>query len=218
MQTDRETTQQTYANQTTMEGSAVKPKGKSGWRSFFSTITIVVLAPLVAIILTTFVFQSYEVQGRSMESTLSDKDRLIILKLPATIAKISEKKYIPNRYDIIVFSQAGLSNSENGEKQLIKRVIGVPGDRVVISDGQVTIYNVQSPQGFNPDANQPFSPNIVQPTWGNVNLTVPDGSVFVSGDNRGDSHDSRDFGTVASEAIIGKLALRILPLSEFQSF
>lgn len=204
---------------TEMEKSApLKPKADSRWRSFLSSAAIIILAPLVAIFLTSFVFQSYEVQGVSMESTLSDKDRLIILKLPATVAKVNDGKYIPKRYDIIVFNQAGLTGSNNGNKQLIKRVIGIPGDQVVVEDGQITIFNTQSPQGFNPDANQPFSANIVQPTRGRVNLTVPDGEVFVAGDNRGDSHDSRDFGNVSSETIIGKLLLRILPVSEFRSF
>lgn len=193
-------------------------KKKSGWHSFLSSAAIAVLAPLVAILLTTFVFQSYEVQGRSMESTLSDKDRLIILKLPATAAKITDNKYIPKRYDIIVFNQRGLTDRNNQDKQLIKRVIGLPGDHVVVKDGQITIFNAQNPEGYNPDKDQDFSAHVIGPTKGNIDLIVPSGHVFVSGDNRTDSHDSRDFGTVSSESIIGKLVLRIMPVNNFESF
>lgn len=187
-------------------------------RNIFSSLVIIILAFLVAILLTNFVFQSYMVQGRSMESTLSDKDRLIIWKLPSTISKITGTKYIPNRYDIIVFHQKDIKDSNNKDKQLIKRVIGLPGDRVVVSNGQITIYNLQNPQGYNPDNNQNFSHNIIQPTKGNIDLNIPDGQVFVSGDNRTDSYDSREFGAVPSENVVGKLKLRILPLSKFESF
>jgi signal peptidase I len=218
MHPDEDTPQQTPAREEPETSAPNKPKANSWWRSFFSSAAIIILAPLVAVFLTSFVFQSYEVQGASMESTLSNKDRLIILKLPATIAKIIDDKYIPKRYDIIVFNHSGLTDRSKGNKQLIKRVIGVPGDRVVVENGNITIYNIQSPQGFNPDVSQSFSANIVQPTSGSINLTVPIGEVFVCGDNRIDSHDSRDFGTVPSEAVIGKLVLRIMPISEFRSF
>lgn len=218
MEPDDDTAQDVLASDKTASGRDSMPKKESGWRSFISSAAIIVLAPLIAIFLTSFVFQSYEVQGASMESTLSDNDRLIILKLPATISRIRDNKYVPKRYDIIIFNQGGLTGGDNGNKQLIKRVIGMPGDRVSISDGTITIYNAQNPQGFNPDDSQAIAANIIQPTKGSINLTVPDGEVFVAGDNRNDSHDSRNFGPVASENIIGKLVLRVIPLSEFQSF
>lgn len=197
---------------------SIKPdKGK--WRGVMSTVVFIALAPIIAILLTSFVFQSYEVQGRSMETTLSDKDRLIIWKLPRTVAKITHHAYVPHRDDVIVFTKEGLYENPGGQqKQLIKRVIGLPGDRVVVHGGYITIYNIQNPGGYNPDSGHDFTSNIGSPTTGNVDLTVPDGEVFVSGDNRTDSYDSRDFGPIPSRDIIGKLVLRILPANKLKGF
>lgn len=195
-------------------------KPPSKWRGATSTIAILIAAPLVALTLTAFVFQSYEVDGPSMETTLQNRDRLLVWKLPKTFARITNKHYIPERGDIVVFVQQGLFDSSTGGqgKQLIKRVIGLPGDRVVVQDNHITIYNDQSPAGFNPDINHDYSQNIASVTSGNIDLRVPEGEVFVSGDNRTNSLDSRSFGTISSDDIVGKLALRIFPINGFKSF
>lgn len=184
-------------------------------KSILSTVAIIAAAPLVAIILILFVFQSYEVDGPSMQNTLHNQDRLIVLKLPKTIARISKHPYIPKRYDIIVFTRSELSfgSSSASDKQLIKRVIGLPGERVVINGGHVTIYNQSHPGGFNPDANTNYQDNVAN-TQGDIDLTVPANQVFVMGDNRGNSLDSRYFGTVPSSDIVGQLVLRLWPGSE----
>ncbi|HUP26458.1 MAG TPA: signal peptidase I [Candidatus Limnocylindrales bacterium] len=201
------------------ELSAAPQARANSWRKYLPTIAFIMAAPLLAVLLTAFVFQSYEVQGRSMVATLNDQDRLIIWKLPQTVSKITRHAYIPHRGDIIVFNVSGLyENGTATEKQLIKRVIGLPGDRVVLRDGHYVIYNAEHPEGYDPDINQEFSANIAHPTLGSVDLTVPQDEVFVSGDNRTNSRDSRSFGPVDSRAIIGKLALRIIPVSKAKSF
>lgn len=189
-----------------------------GWRSALSTILILIAAPLVAILLTSFVFQSYEVDGPSMQTTLFNRDRLIVWKLPHTFARITHHDYIPHRGDIIVFTKRGISDfGERGDKQLIKRVIGLPGERVVVKEGNITIYNSEHPEGFNPDTSGHYN---VQPdiTAGNVDITVPAGEVFVCGDNRTNSLDSRAFGTISSGDIVGKLAFRIFPFNKAKAF
>lgn len=194
-------------------------KSDSGWRSVLSTIGILIAAPLIAIFLTAFVFQSYEVDGPSMETTLQNRDRLIVWKVPRTWSRISKQDYVPQRGEVIVFVKHGLYEEPSGqEKQLIKRVVGVPGDRVVIADGQITIYNAQNPTGFNPDLNHEYTANIVKPTTGNVDVKVNENEVFVSGDNRTNSLDSRAFGVVKSHDIVGKMVLRIFPLNAFKSY
>src|SRR6266702_4799807 len=75
-------------------------KKSDGWKSALSTIFILIAAPLVALALTAFVFQSYEVDGPSMQSTLQNHDRLIVLKVPRTIARITGHDFIPNRGDV----------------------------------------------------------------------------------------------------------------------
>jgi signal peptidase I len=97
-----------------------------------------IAAPIIAIFLTTFIFQSYEVDGPSMETTLENHDRLIVLKVPKTIARLTNSHYIPNRNDIIIFKTSAIQDGsldDGSEKQLVKRVIGLPGDRVVVKNG-----------------------------------------------------------------------------------
>ena len=195
----------------------ITPRGE-GLRSIISTILILVAAPLIALSLTAYVFQSYEVEGPSMQTTLDPQDRLIVLKVPRTIARLTNKPYIPDRGDVIIFTKPGTFEfGDNREKQLIKRVIALPGERVVVKDGQVTVYNNEHPTGFQPDKTLPYG-QAIGTTTGTKELTVPRNEVYVLGDNRGNSLDSRVFGPVRSDDIVGKLALRILPLSKAQTF
>ncbi len=194
-------------------------KNREGLKSILSTVLILVAAPLIALALTAYVFQSYEVDGPSMETTLENHDRLIVLKVPRTIARITGHDYIPHRGDIIIFVKRGLQeygDSQN-EKQLIKRVIGLPGDRVVVTDGTLTIYNTAHPNGYSPDDSGDWK-NAIVTTNGNVDLTVKPGEVFVCGDNRTNSLDSRFFGPVSANDIVGKLSLRVFPLGNAEKF
>lgn len=190
-----------------------------GWRSIFSTIGILIAAPILALALTAFVFQSYEVDGPSMETSLQNQDRLIVLKVPRTIARITNKSYIPNRGDVVIFVKRGLTQfgEPTEDKQLIKRVIGVPGDRVTVKDGVMIVYTKEHPEGFNPDVTLGYS-NAPKVTPGNVDLIVPDNEVFVCGDNRTNSLDSRTFGTVPADDLVGKLVFRLLPVSKAKVF
>lgn len=153
-----------------------------------------------------------------MLTTLHDKDRLIIYKIPRTIARITGKKYIPNRYDIIVFDHKGQFDGDQvTEKQIIKRVIALPGERIVIRDGVATVYNKQNQDGFLVDQKGPEA-NVIKTTIGNIDETVKEGEVFVMGDNRGNSLDSRALGPISANDIIGKLVLRIYPFNDWQTF
>jgi signal peptidase I len=190
---------------------------KAAIRENLYTLLILLAAPLLAVLIINFVFRTYQVDGPSMESTLQDQDRLIILKVPKTISKITGNDYIPNRYDIIVFTHRGGFDSPTGERQLIKRVIGLPGDRVVIKDNLVTVYNKEHPSGFLVDRFGPES-GVITITGGNIDETVKDGEVFVMGDNRENSLDSRGLGTVQSEDIVGKLTFRIFPFHKLDKF
>ncbi len=200
------------------EDSFDSPPDREGLKSIISTVLILLAAPLIALCLTAFVFQSYEVDGPSMQTTLENKDRLIVLKTPRTWAKITRSNYIPARGDIIIFSKAGtIDIGHTREKQLIKRVIGLPGERVVVDNGEVTVYNKEHPEGLQPDKAMSYG-SVIGFTSGQVDMVVPEGQVFVCGDNRSNSLDSRAFGAVESKDIIGKLAVRILPLSKAQRF
>ncbi len=189
--------------------------------SIISSVIIIGLAPVVAILLTLFVFQSYQVDGPSMETTLQDQDRLIVWKAPRTLAKITSDQYVPNRGDIVIFNEPGMGNYENpdGSKQLIKRVIGLPGERVAIVDGVITVYNQDNPNGFSPDKTLPYGRDAnIEPTADEVDVTLGTNELFVSGDNRPNSMDSRMFGPITTDQIIGKLVMRILPINNTKVF
>ena len=190
----------------------------SGIRSLLSTFAILLIAPILALSITAYIFQSYEVDGPSMQSTLQNKDRLIIWKLPHTWSRLTNNPYIPERGDVIVFVKKGLYEDDGSkEKQLIKRVIALPGERVVVRDGVITVYNTKNPNGFNPDRTQPYG-TVIENTDGNVDTVVGTGEVFVCGDNRANSLDSRSFGPIPVNDIVGQLVARILPLSEVKRF
>ncbi|HSX27240.1 MAG TPA: signal peptidase I [Patescibacteria group bacterium] len=198
----------------------MKTSKRDNWRNIITSILAIIAAPLVAVFLTAFVFQSYEVDGPSMESTLQNHDRLIVLKLPRSWARITHHAYIPKRGDVVIFVKRGLTEfGSNKDKQLIKRVIGLPGERVVVNSGKVTIYNASNPDGFNPDINTEWSSSAYA-TQGNVDITVPEGEIFVCGDNRPESLDSRSqaIGTIPVRDIVGKLSIRILPLGKAKTF
>lgn len=181
-----------------------------------SILVIVAAAFLLAFLIKTFLFQPYIVDGQSMETTLQNSDRLIVNKIPRTVARIDGHAYVPHRGDIIVFNQSNLPGYI-GQKQLIKRVIGLPGDQLVIKNGKITIFNSAHPKGFNPDTTGNY--RITAPiTTGDIDLKLKANQVFVCGDNRDNSEDSRYFGPVNVDSIVGKLAFRILPLGKAQHF
>jgi signal peptidase I len=153
-----------------------------------------------------------------MQTTLYNGDRLIVVKYQRTWARITGHPYIPNIGDIIVFNENGIYNSEGvQEKQLIKRVVALPGDRVVISNGTLKVYDKAHPNGSSPDQTLPYG-KVVGYTKGNLNLVLPKNYIFVCGDNRPDSYDSRDFGPINVNQIVGKLDLRIYPFGKISAF
>ncbi|HSX36620.1 MAG TPA: signal peptidase I [Patescibacteria group bacterium] len=192
----------------------------SAWREIFSTVGILLLAFLVAVFIIAFVFRSYQVDGPSMESTLQNQDKLIIWKVPRTWARITHHAYIPKRGDIIVFEESGLSAFGQADtKQLIKRVVGLPGDHVVVKDNVVTIYNKANPNGFQPDLTLGYnSDHHIPPTSGDVDVTLGAGQLFVCGDNRPDSLDSRTFGPINANQVIGQLIVRVFPINQIKTF
>lgn len=189
-----------------------KPRGYA-MRSLFSTVQLVLGAVLLAFVINHFVFQSYQVFGQSMVPTLHEGDRLIINKLGRSWSSVFGNDYLPKRGEIIVFH-----NPNDAEVQLVKRVVGLPGDRVVVADGQIKVFTAESPLGF--DYDDLFGLDVGA-TVGQVDVTVPEGEIFVVGDNRapGGSLDSRnELGTVPINEVVGDLAFRIFPLDQAQSF
>lgn len=195
-------------------------KNHGGWREFGAFIGVLAIAALLALFLISFVFRSYAVDGPSMETTLQNGDKLLIWKVPRTIARLSGNQYVPNRGDVVIFDEDNLSAcGQYGERQLIKRVIGLPGERVTIQNNAYVIYNATHPNGFKPDLELDYNKDQHIPaTTGNVDVRLSKSQVFVSGDNRPDSCDSRHFGPIQTEQLIGKLVVRLLPANHIKVF
>lgn len=174
------------------------------------------------LLINTYIFRSFNVLGPSMEETMHTGDRLIINRLPVTMAQLQNKPYVPERGQIIVFKNPKY-NPSTGDEYIVKRVIAFPGERVTVKNGVLTVYNAAHPTGFHPDELQKDDPGSHpgSPTSGSVDTVVTDETLFVAGDHReGDySYDSRSgLGLIPYYDVIGPVALRIYPLNKVRAF
>ncbi len=164
---------------------------KSGAREFVETLAI---ALVLAFLIRAFVFESFRVDGRSMQPTLFTNERVLVNKLAFDLGK-------PKTGEIIVF-QSPLIPSEDW----IKRVIGVPGDTVSIRHNTVYINGKVYPE--------PFLKYRQSSNYGPVK--VPPGHLFVLGDNRPISEDSRYFGMLAESRVRGQAFVIWWPLNSLR--
>lgn len=174
-------------------------------RSRFSAVReileVILLAAAISIVLNTFIVQVTEVLQISMLGTLSQGDRVLVSKLDYRFGT-------PSRCDIIVFRPP----IEGVTIPYVKRVIAIAGDRVEIRNAIVYVNGAPSECTGPHGATQPEPGEMRYP------LTVPASSVFALGDNREESTDSRAFGSVSDDRIIGKVILRFWPLSSLRFF
>lgn len=193
------------ALENTSTGPRPKKKRSEGFEQFKSLIAILTTSFALSFVMLTFVFRTYNVNGSSMRPTLTNGDRVVVNKLSKTKAG---DNFVPQRGQIIVF------NSALEGKSLIKRVIGLPGEKISMTNGRFTVKNAQYPDGFDPDASyEDILPQNDATTF--EEDTIPEGHIFVSGDNRapGQSLDSRNqLGFVPISEIVGNATLRYFPL------
>lgn len=182
------------------------------------------------IFLNTYVYRSYNVVGGSMQNTLTDGDRVIVNRFAVSMAHFNGQEYIPDRGQIIVFANGSSTGPLTCQVQpgiddqyIIKRVIAFPGERVVVKDGVMTIYNSEYPEGHVYDTEWRVSETDGPKahTSGEVDTIVPEGELFVSGDNRegGNSYDSRSgLGTIPFCRIMGPVVFRLYPFDKMRGF
>jgi len=190
------------------------------FKDAISVSIFVLLVTIGAVTINTFVFRSFSVVGPSMETTLYTGDRLIVNKIPVTLANIKNTSYLPQRGEVIVFKNPRFP-SGIGDEYIVKRVIALPGERVVLENGEFTIYNDDNPDGLNPDKILKEKNGIVYPTSGSVDIIVPKNEIFVSGDHRQETYslDSRNgLGTIPIYEIIGPVSIRIYPFNKIRLF
>jgi signal peptidase I len=177
-----------------------------------STFGVIAASILTAVLIIIFVFQSYQVDGPSMDPSLKNGDRLIVWKLSVTWSRITGHPYVPNVGDIVIFNAPTLG------KQLVKRVVALPGDRVVVDNGKVRVFNNQHPNGYYPDTTLPYGSSTKIPYTFNQGIPIDEvmasNQIFVCGDNRPVSEDSRILGPISLNQLVGKLVLRIMPVNK----
>lgn len=166
-------------------------------RALFEWVIIIVVAVAISLVMRTFVVQTYFIPSASMEPTLLIGDRIIVSKLSVQLGTI-------HRGDILVFKAPPAEHCGEVVADLVKRVIGLPGDHLT-SKGN-TIYVNGHPLHETWTHYEPLGTAI-------GNVTVPANSYFMMGDNHPDSCDSRFWGSVPRSYIIGKVFLRIWPLA-----
>lgn len=185
-------------------------------RKFHDILSIIGFVAAVIIgawLINSLVFRSFSVTGPSMEPTMYTGDRLIVTRLPATWQAIRGKAYTPKRGHVVVFRNPRFDELRNDE-YVVKRVIGLPGDRILISDGEITVSNADNPEGFDPYEGVHIE-NV--PVSGTLDKVVPADSFFAIGDNRTgeDSLDSRSgLGVIPMENIVGPVSARIYPFDK----
>ncbi|MBI3638344.1 signal peptidase I [Candidatus Wolfebacteria bacterium] len=171
---------------------------KSFFYSLWETIEIGIIAIIAVFIIRSFLIQPFLVNGASMEPNFSSGDYLII-------DEISYRFREPERGEVVVFRYPG-----NESTYFIKRVIGLPGEKVVFKNGKIFIFNKENPDGFFVKENY-LSPEAL--TSGQETI-LKDNEYFVLGDNRGASFDSRMWGSLPKKEIVGLVRLRLWPFSQ----
>lgn len=158
---------------------------------------VIVGAILVAFVVKTFLVQAFRIPSESMVPTLMTGDRVLVNKL-------SYRLHDVNRGDVVVFTRPeNLTSGPDEPEDLIKRVIGLPGDTVQTKDGKVYVNGRE--------LDEPYLPAGTATNGLEDPLDVPDGHVLVMGDNRGNSQDGRVFGPISTDTIVGRAFLIMWP-------
>jgi signal peptidase I len=180
----------------------VEDEAPTGARRAAEWLAVVFGAVVVAILIKAFLFQAFFIPSESMESTLEPGDRVLV-------NKVSYDLHDVHRGDVVVFSLPGFLAPGEPQGDLIKRVIGLPGDTVEVRPSGVYINGalLQEPYVDAASGEGPTYPRT----------RVPEHTVFVMGDNRSNSRDSRFFGPVPNDAIVGRAFFRLWPLSSIGS-
>jgi len=174
-------------------------------RSMVEWVAVVVGALVVALVVKTFLFQAFYIPSASMEPTLHEGDRVLVNKLSYDLHDV-------RRGDVVVFELPRDKVGADGIKDLIKRVVGLPGDTIETRDGVVYINDRELSEPYlaegtrTGDSGNGNNPSITR-------QVVPDGTVFVMGDNRANSHDSRyaDRGPIPIDSIVGRAFVLVWP-------
>jgi signal peptidase I len=185
--------------------SDLSQKQRSQMRAIWEWIFVVVVAISAAMLIRVFLFQQYYIDGPSMQTTLMPEDRVLVNKM-------SYKLHDIHRGDVIVFDRV---TNDVQHDDLIKRVLGLPGETLEIRSCIVYINGVQVDEPYlNPEQTSQVEPSARCGSHTDMApVVVPEEMVFVMGDNRVQSFDSRDFGPIDTDKVRGRAFVVIWPAS-----
>lgn len=190
---------------TNMEPNLQSPES-SGMKSKISPlvseiIRFVMIAVFIVLPIRLYVAQPFVVSGSSMDPTFANGEYLIV-------DEASYRFENPNRGDVIIFRYP-----QDTTKFFIKRIIGLPGETVHVEGSTIRIVNEESPEGFTLDESY-----LTYTSESNIRIKLQDDEYFVMGDNRPASSDSRIWGPLKRDLIVGRALLRLLPASKIDVF
>ena len=187
----------------------VESSSKPGMDAVREWITVIGVALLIAFVVRGFVLQQFYISGPSMESTMFQNNRVLVNKLSYRLHDI-------HRGDVVVFDRVTTDGVEVQHDDLIKRVIGVSGDSVSISNCVVSVNGIEVNEPYLNDydlAQSNLEDRCRVPEM--ASTIVEPGHLFVMGDNRPQSFDSRMFGTIEEDLVVGRAFVIIWPLGSF---
>lgn len=172
-------------------------------KAIWEFLQIVLISLIIIIPIRYYVIQPFFVKGSSMEPNFHDKDYLLI-------DEISYHIRAPKRGEVVIFRFP-----QNTKQFYIKRIIGLPGETIMTENGNFIVYNQENSQGLILEEND-YLANA--PDLRDINVTLEDNEYYVLGDNRLHSFDSRRWGPLEEEYIIGRALLRVWPLDQATAF
>lgn len=171
---------------------------------FLDLIRVALIAGFTIGLVRYFLFKPFYVRGQSMEPTFLEHEYLII-------DEITYRLHEPLRGEVVVFRAP--PSATNEKEYYLKRIVGLPGERVKVTDNRVIIYNQEYPQGIVMEESY-----LTEMTGGSVTITLGPDEYFVLGDNRDASFDSRRFGQIHRSSIVGRAWLRGWPPGRVTTF
>ena len=191
------------------DDTALKVSSPSASKILRDWIFVIVVALGAAMLVRVFVLQQFYISGPSMETSLFQDDRVLVNKL-------SYRLHDVNRGDVIVFDRVTSSGGVVEHDDLIKRVIAIGGDSIQIKKCEVLVNGVEITEPYLGAQTEGEDPNSRCRVADMPALTVPNDQLFVMGDNRSESFDSRSFGPIPKKLVIGRAFAIVWPLGSLR--